>query len=772
MKKTISVLLTLFMLLTGVISAQAATGDAVLIAAPADENERMDSRLGSMASDGNTLYVISGDQVLTCTKDDPTMKPYISGITHDRNYYNMEEPDMDHIIGHIFVKDGGLLCLDDRQGTLFTVSPDAEGKPVYGEVKQLIMDEELFEEYDGRRQLSNFQFEQSVLAGNTLLATGYNWESGSGYKELYRIDMESGEMEPVEDVGTAEVIGSYKDGKALIMNVDYDNMYDEETQSYKPWPLSVYDPATNEIEELARIDVKGLNYYNVRGFAYDEAGDRIYIVVDNRIYLLNDQQGADLVAYHPSSSMYSSNVPTLALGGYIVVRDDNTGAMYLRNPDPAQLPKHTLAISNYYDSEAHTKAAALMDDVPIFFENSSYYSTAQELGQALAAGESQIDLLAVSLSWMDFDRLVNKGYCYDLSGSSKLMEYINKLYPAIRDTVMYDGKLMGIPVETYTGNFWSYNVEAFEKLGYQVPASYAEMVDLMNTFASAENEELWEEYCLISDEGSIKDMLMNSVLNQYEQYMLSMGKTLSLDTPEFRSAMEAIERLDVENVEVHGGWDEDGEPSEEMQALWNKTALFNNWSDLSVYNRGRAEYEPLRLVIGEDAGFQIFMDEQILFVNPRSENLDEAVRYLENLTASFSQVDLTAWSPEYNDPIENPYYERNIKEMQKELERQEKLIQEAEPLDRQALQQELDDYKEYVVRYEQENRYNVSEQSIAWYRDLAQYIVISRPSVMYSSNNDDSFYTLRSRYTDGQINLEQFIREGSSKLRLMQMENQ
>lgn len=769
MKKAITMVLVLMMLLAGIVSAQAATGDATLIAPVEDENSQINTSLRSIASDGERLYAVYCDQVLTCTKDDPTMKPYVSGITTVST--QQENPDKDHIIAQIYIYQGGLLCLDERQGALFTLSADAEGKPVYGEVHLIEMEEGLTEEIEGKRQVTNFQFESGTVVGDTLLITGYNWEEESGREGLYKIDLGTYKMEKSEAVTELEVLSAYKDGKALVMNPDYENLYDEETQTYKPWPLSVYDPATDTVEELYSFNIKGVNYYQVRAFVYDPESDHIYIVADNRIYLANDQQGAELVAYHPSTNMYSLNAPALNLGGKVVVADVNSRSLYLRNPDPAQLPKHTLAISGYYDTDESRQAAAKMDDVPVFYTN-DYYGTAQELGQALAAGENQIDLMSVSLSGINFDRLASKGYCYDLSGSSKLMEFVNKLYPSIRDAVMYDGKLMGIPVTVYCNDIWGYYPKVLEELGYQVPTNYAELVAIMNDFAKEENEDKWEEYCLINDEGSIKEMMMYRAMNEYEQYMLSTGKTMSLDTPEFRALMETIEGLEVENVEVREGWSEDGEPSEEMEALWDKSALFSSYCQISPYNYAGDNYETLQLVIGEDAGFQVMVDVQVLFINPRSANLDEAVRYLENLVDSFSQETLTEWSPEYNDPIENPYYERNLKAMATAMAEMEQAIKDAEPIDRQALQEEYDSYKEYVEEYTSENRFRLSEKSIAAYRELAQHMVVSQPSVMYSQTDDDSFYTLRSRYFDGQISLEQFIMEGSSKLRLMQMENQ
>ena len=499
----------------------------------------------------------------------------------------------------------------------------------------------------------------------------------------------------------------------------------------------------------------------------------IYIIAPNMIYRMNADGVCELCAYHPYSDVYGEGDIAAVLGGQVAVY--SMDGLCLRTCDPAQLPAETLSIANFYGSDVHKRAAAQMQDVAIFFTRDGYFSSAQELGQALASGENQLDIIGVDLSWIDFARLMEKGYCYDLSGNKTLTDYAADIYPFMSEAVQTDGRLYGIPVQMY-GDFWRYNKDAFQALGLTPPTTYAELVELINVFASEEHEDWWEEYTVLSDAEQYRMTLFYKAMRDYEQYMLVGGQPLNLDTPMFREVMDAVESVDAENIEIdpETAWNESGEPSEEMEALWNKTALIETWGSLEIekvdgeYLR---RYDTLKLRLTEGADFVIPAYVTVLFVNPRSEHLDTAVRYLENLVKNMDQGTMTRFSPNHNDPIENKYYESNLKDMEAYIARLEKQVETADPIDKQELQAGLDDYRAYMEEYKEKWRYQANEEDIARFRELMQYVVLEKPSVMYSQSNDDSFYTLRTRYAEGQITLEQFISEGGSKLRLMQMEN-
>lgn len=765
MKKILSFMLMLALFISLIPPARAAQGDLTLFALDPQDNSRWEKAAIDLAGDGDTLYILMGDKVYTW-QPGGEMQVLIDGILTSRNYYeaNTEERAGQPVFSSLFVEDGKITVLDTRVGSVFTVESIDGGKAVCSEPVMLEMDARIEEEDE---TYLNFQFERSMLAGNTLFVIGYDWESGSGDQELFVWDITTGERKETSLEGV-QAMCEYKDGKLLCVICDPQNMYDSETQSYRPWTLAIYDPAADTLEEVTQVGE--VRYYDARNIIYNEENDTFYLAVSNKIYRMVGLENFELAAYHPASSMWAEGKAVAAVGNQVAVFDEY--GVYVRTPDPAQLPTATLSIYNYYDTPEHMQAVAALGDIPVFFSDNTYFNSAQEMGQALSSGENQLDILSVQMDWIDFNRLMEKGYCYDLSGSEALTGYVKELYPFIQDAVTQDGKLMALPYTVY-GSDWHYNKKAFEELNLPVPTTYAELIALANEWAKEENSENWEEYTLLPDEGEYKPQVFYDFFEDYEQYMLSKGETLSLDTDTFRSVMGALETMDTENVEVMVDWGEvgDDEVPEELEELWNKEVLIANYYSIGLYNQG--DMVPLPLRIDENSEHFIPMHLSVLFVNPKSKNIDAAVKYLEELAKAYRKntQNLMELSPNYNEPVLNEYYEDNLENMENAVARMEKEIEEAEPIDKPALQENLDSYKEMVEDYKVTGRYRISEDMIKLYRDSMQYAVLARPSVM-NNGDDDSFFTLRQRYLDEQITLEQFINEGSSKLRLIQLENQ
>lgn len=85
------------------------------------------------------------------------------------------------------------------------------------------------------------------------------------------------------------------------------------------------------------------------------------------------------------------------------------------------------------------------------------------------------------------------------------------------------------------------------------------------------------------------------------------------------------------------------------------------------------------------------------------------------------------------------------------------------------LEARIQSQENYIAHYRENERFTVSEQSIADYKVFAQKLRVFN----YTDNQIDSFmYELQARYTDGQINMRQFIEGANGKTRLMILENQ
>ena len=102
-----------------------------------------------------------------------------------------------------------------------------------------------------------------------------------------------------------------------------------------------------------------------------------------------------------------------------------------------------------------------------------------EIPQAMVADTGAYDVLLMGLSYMPVERLIEKGYCADLSQSADIMEKVSAMYPEVVEPLMVDGKLYGVPVGM-SGTCYGVNMELWESLGLtedDLPTSLPELYD-------------------------------------------------------------------------------------------------------------------------------------------------------------------------------------------------------------------------------------------------------------------------------------------------------
>ena len=93
-----------------------------------------------------------------------------------------------------------------------------------------------------------------------------------------------------------------------------------------------------------------------------------------------------------------------------------------------------------------------------------YSNDLETLTQAMVSDTNPYDVLFLSLNYMPVDRLLQKGYCADLSGDEALMDVARSMYPQFGEILMKDGKLYGLPVDA-SASTYSVNMDAWEALG-------------------------------------------------------------------------------------------------------------------------------------------------------------------------------------------------------------------------------------------------------------------------------------------------------------------
>lgn len=662
-----------------------------------------------------------------------------------------------------FFREGELWGINADAGVVFKMNIQ-DGKPVAEEVVPLEFEDFVYtESYNDReytyiKQLTNWQY-----VSGRLYVIMEDWNSGDGAPHLYSFDLTTGAVTAYESQFITN-FAPYQEGKLLCLVSDSQNAYDSEARKYKPLNLSVFDPETDTLTPVGEID--GISPHDLSAMSYDPASDTLYFVCPEKIYCMKALAAPELCAYVPTSYYQDYAGCVIARVGSYVMVNGETG-VFVRNADPQYLPKDTLTIYGSYASEEHNKAIAKLDDMPVTFYDKGYYSSAQELGQALVSGENQIDILSISLSYMDFERLMEKGYCYDLSGSEKLSAYVNSLYPFLQEGVTKDGKIFAVPVEMYmnTLGYTAYMKET----GLVPPKTFLELCDFVQAWGEEEYYDTFSDYTPFS-ETNIKNNLTAMAFNMYADYLAASGQELTLDSPILREVLTAAQALDVSDWEVQ--IDYATATDEDWNELYSKRELLTTYADLNVHYQGKEPWQTaIPITLTEDTPLCISAQVTVLFVNPRSQHLDAAIRYLEAYVDAISTVNKTAMCPGMNEPVENEYFEQNIAYYDEQIENTKKALETAKEADKAAFEEQLKNLQEWRDEYEAENRYTATTESIAAYRALDPYFFLSKPSALFNTNSTE-FNALFTRYLQGQISLEQFINEGDAKLRLMRLENE
>lgn len=196
--------------------------------------------------------------------------------------------------------------------------------------------------------------------------------------------------------------------------------------------------------------------------------------------------------------------------------------------DPEGIENGALTIFGEFGSEAHNKFVSNHPEIAVDVSG-DYTSDIETLTQAMVADTGAYDVLLMGLSYMPVERLIEKGYCADLSQSADIMEKVSAMYPEVVEPLMVDGKLYGVPVGM-SGTCYGVNMELWESLELtedDLPTSLPELYD----FAANWVWDYGEDHPEISlfDLGSYSSqMLYSLLLNDYIAYMQNRAVSSSL----------------------------------------------------------------------------------------------------------------------------------------------------------------------------------------------------------------------------------------------------
>lgn len=621
------------------------------------------------------------------------------------------------------------------------------------------MDDALLEEYGDGYYGVNMPSSTCFVDG---MLYGMMWTSNG--RELIAIDVDSGDVDtmPIESDGEIMSITAYDEGRLLMVEA----LYDEEPQVN----LLVYDLEEEESTVLGTLPVLGYN--TPSALCYDEARAKMYYVMGGSVWRadVSDDGVGEPEEFGDMPLEIWSDANAVMLGDLYVL--SSYYGVLGRDVTVEQLPEKHLTIANYgYVDQfrsAYFDFTAKHPEYMVSIRNGSDGGES-ELLQNMLSGSTDVDIYTMRVSSERYDALLEHKYMAPLGGSESLSALVGSMYPPLSDLASKDGELYAVPMQMYSRCMVLNKTLLTEKLGYaedELPNTFEELFELIADISSGKLEEM-PELQLLGPGYTSSGAQYSAFSSMFDFYLLWLDAdeaNLERSGEVLLKLCEAFEKID---------WDGFGLPEEyEDDSVWewNPENIIMEQTTLSIYSQSYDEQMtvvPLALTEGEAVMFP--SEVTLAFVNPYSENRDDAIEYLEMAAGLIREENLIAMSPEHNDPIENSYYQENLDWYEKYIADLEESLAEAEEKGDDervaAFTEGLESAREEMERFREDGRWEVSPESIAAYREFAD---LQRPA--HSSAWSEGVYEMIRQYLDGAIDAQRLVDSLGQTLRMKREE--
>ena len=775
MKKWIALLLTLCLLLTGT----NALAEAVTVSTSAGGVSDTTS-VASLATLGGKLYLLYSDGRLT--QMDPATRAETALGETLCTQYQLTASDVEDALA---AGDANLIPVE----VLFTDQGKLYGMCIAtGALYTLLDDTGAFSPVDTGVKLSTAALINNDAEAKLTLTDLYAMDG-----MLYYIAMDdaSGSMSTVagslnlatgaqKTYATANLqnLSAYKDGKLLARRYDMTALAtatSNDALAANQSEYGVFDPAADTFESLGTIQTSSLlGGYAISGMRYSAANDTLYYFSGSRIEGLTLATGETRVSAYTGEGMFGtmngSSSIALIDGAYYAKGDATGWQLYAL--DTEAVKKGALRIFGEFGSDAHKSFAKNYPDIPTEVA-SDYTSDIEAIASAMVSESDAYDVLLMIMSYMPVEKLIQKGYCSDLSGYPEIMERVAKMDPRFLDGVTVDGKLYAVPVSS-TAYSYGVNMEQWEALGLtkeDLPTNLIDFYDFIANYMADYGEDN-PDLKLFDMDTNIKTMLFSLMLDNYITYCQAElnGETV-FDGDMCRQILTAFEAIDFSEL---GNGDTGSDNVVVYTGDQNKASLFSLYMPLTTFSSYYKDLTPLVLSLTPDVDPVIGANLSVLTINPKSKRIDDAVKYICNYLDNLDDSSAIVLYPDDNEPRIDKNYEKNAKDIQDAIDKKQALLDTAEESKKAGIKDELASLQSAKESLE-ENKYSVTQDQIDTFRNsITGMLRVCQQSVLYSAdkNTQNELNKLVMQYIDGSITQDQMLKELDKRSRMMQLENQ
>ena len=429
-------------------------------------------------------------------------------------------------------------------------------------------------------------------------------------------------------------------------------------------------------------------------------------------------------------------------GGYILMKAPDS--VMIKNTDPAQRGNVTLRIRNdLWGKEVMSETVYDMNnvrgDVSVVLQDSD--EVKMDILQAMLTQDASIDIYMLHYDSNEFSALRNRGYLPDLSRNEKIAVNTDRLYPYLRDAMIQDGQIIGVPVY-FSGHVIGINEELWEQIGgteEELPKTWSQFFDWIRTLPKRlEGTEV--SFIGATDRAYFRGEVLHMMMNQYEVLMERKGeRDYAFDSPELCELVQQLNDVDYDALRVsdHWHWEED-DTYENPEGM--KAPLLG--IETSTLMAGHNEFTPMALSFSDEEDAVLPVEVHVAFLNPYSIHQEEAMEFLALAMENLNLYDTYTAYSDMTQPIRYPDYEENMQWITEVIDGLKGQCETAKDEEKKQLEEEIRGIEENV-RYIELNDWQISPNLIERYRKWQNLYKVQGYTFfndLFTAENDEERY--------------------------------
>jgi len=533
-----------------------------------------------------------------------------------------------------------------------------------------------------------------------------------------------------------------EDGQIILL----DRLYQNDEHKGR---LRILDTGSGKTRHV--VDLPGIGY----SIGFDQTAKAAYFISQSYLWRWQAEGGLSKLRVMPVEQNGMNN-PGVIMGGKLLAiyqsglfladpEEEVTGGLHLIGEVPGgqyhggvydrfMLERPDVALSSQHSASSHETL------------------TTGELGQRIQTGMLQYDIMVINTQVYDLKSLIKKGYCLDLSGDEELLAAVQRMHPAIRDQVLVDGKLYGLPARVNGLHSVQYFPNSMDALGLQpsdLPQSFESMVEFLMNWREVSRGQDMMPFPVSNTQTMLKDRL----ITHYMHHCYKTGQELHFKDPIFVEALEQIDRLPLPKYPENSG----------MPVLmsFDDPAMKDNVLTLSI-KEGGPKIQPARMFV--------------YIVSATTKEPRMAMDYLRMAANHGDDWYRAGLYTDWTEPVEQKGYQTWLLEQQQEEARLKQALNKAKEgsQEARAAKDALAAHQARFLEQQAFQQYAVTQSDLAHYQqEVAPYLSFApvNPFTSYGEPGGEGIHNTIQRYLKGQLSARQLAEELDGKARLMRLED-